>query len=114
MYDVNRDSAEFRDYLALYEQGDLLDLGRQADAGLILVEFAQLVGTEALDCRIPRNGGPQPVDQQRVLDDEAGRKALWERLQFALDGEPDPWFEFDKAQVDLRQFSPLQPAKELA
>ena len=21
-----------------------------------------------------------------------------------LDGEPDPWFEFDKARVDARQF----------
>ncbi|MED5620041.1 nitrite reductase large subunit NirB [Ideonella sp. BN130291] len=45
--------------------------------------------------------------KKKVLDDEAHRKALWERLQFALDGEPDPWFEFDKAQVDVRQFTPL-------
>ena len=43
----------------------------------------------------------------RVLDDAANRRALWERLQFSLDGEPDPWFEFDKAQVDLRQFEAL-------
>ncbi|MBL0718317.1 NAD(P)/FAD-dependent oxidoreductase [Piscinibacter sp. Jin2] len=43
----------------------------------------------------------------RVLDDAANRKALWERLQFALDGEPDPWFEHAKAQVDVRQFEPL-------
>ena len=35
--------------------------------------------------------------KQRVLDDARGRKALWERLQFALDGEPDPWIE---PQVD--------------
>ena len=48
--------------------------------------------------------------KQRVLDDVANRKALWERLQFALDGEPDPWFEFDKASVDTRQFIPLVPA----
>jgi nitrite reductase (NADH) large subunit len=47
--------------------------------------------------------------KQRVLDDVANRKALWERLQFALDGEPDPWFEFDKAAVDTRQFIPLVP-----
>ena len=39
-----------------------------------------------------------------VLDDAANRAALWERLQFALDGEPDPWVEFDKAKVDARQF----------
>jgi nitrite reductase (NADH) large subunit len=42
--------------------------------------------------------------KKKVLDDAAGRKALWERLQFSLDGEPDPWFEFEKAKVDLRQF----------
>ncbi|MEN9842474.1 MAG: Nitrite reductase [Pseudomonadota bacterium] len=46
--------------------------------------------------------------KKRILDDAAGRKALWEQLQFALDGEPDPWFEFDKAQVDLRQFEPAK------
>ena len=46
--------------------------------------------------------------KKRILDDAAGRKALWEQIQFALDGEPDPWFEFDKAQVDLRQFEPAK------
>ncbi len=45
--------------------------------------------------------------KKKILDDHAGRKALWERLQFALDGEPDPWFEFDKAAVDTRQFQRL-------
>ena len=30
-------------------------------------------------------------------------------LQFSLDGEADPWFEFDKASVDTRQFEPLRP-----
>jgi nitrite reductase (NADH) large subunit len=45
--------------------------------------------------------------KKRILEDAAGRKVLWEQLQFALDGEPDPWFEFDKAGVDTRQFSPL-------
>ena len=40
-------------------------------------------------------------------------RALWERLQFALDGEPDPWFEFDKAGVDTRQFDKLAPADSL-
>ncbi|MFM8900182.1 MAG: nitrite reductase large subunit NirB [Burkholderiales bacterium] len=46
--------------------------------------------------------------KKKILDDAAGRKALWERLQFSLDGEPDPWFEFDKAAVDTRQFAPVQ------
>ncbi len=45
--------------------------------------------------------------KKRILEDEAGRKALWERLQFALDGEPDPWFDFKDAQVDTRQFDTL-------
>ncbi|MBK7508926.1 MAG: NAD(P)/FAD-dependent oxidoreductase [Comamonadaceae bacterium] len=45
--------------------------------------------------------------KKKILEDAAGRKALWERLQFALDGEPDPWFEFDKAAVDTRQFEPV-------
>jgi nitrite reductase (NADH) large subunit len=45
--------------------------------------------------------------KKRILDDHDGRKALWERLQFTLDGEPDPWFEFDKAQVDVRQFEAI-------
>lgn len=43
----------------------------------------------------------------RILDDAANRKALWERLKFSLEGEPDPWFEFDKAKVDVRQFEPV-------
>jgi nitrite reductase (NADH) large subunit len=43
----------------------------------------------------------------RVLDDAANRRALWERLQFALDGEPDPWIEPEKAGIDARQFEPL-------
>jgi nitrite reductase (NADH) large subunit len=48
--------------------------------------------------------------KKRIVDDAEGRRALWEQLQFSLDGEPDPWFEFEKAQVDLRQFAPLTPA----
>lgn len=45
--------------------------------------------------------------KRRILDDAAGRQALWAELQQALEGEPDPWFETDKAAVDLRQFQPL-------
>ena len=29
-------------------------------------------------------------------------------LEVTLDGEPDPWFEFDKAAVDTRQFVPIK------
>jgi nitrite reductase (NADH) large subunit len=53
--------------------------------------------------------------KKKILDDAEGRKALWERLQFALDGEPDPWFDFQEAAVDTRQFIPIkavQPTTE--
>lgn len=45
--------------------------------------------------------------KKKILDDHAGRKALWTQLQAALEGEPDPWFEFDKAAVDTRQFEAI-------
>jgi nitrite reductase (NADH) large subunit len=45
--------------------------------------------------------------KKKIVEDHEGRKVLWENLQFALDGEPDPWFEFDKASVDTRQFEAL-------
>lgn len=48
--------------------------------------------------------------KKKVLDDAANRQALWARLQFALEGEPDPWFEGEKAQVDARQFIPIAVA----
>lgn len=45
--------------------------------------------------------------KKKVLEDVANRKALYERMLFSLDGEPDPWHEQDKALVDARQFAPL-------
>ena len=45
--------------------------------------------------------------KKKILDDPEGRKALWAQLQAALEGEPDPWFEFAKAEVDVRQFEPV-------
>ncbi|WP_137895558.1 nitrite reductase large subunit NirB [Ramlibacter sp. 2FC] len=45
--------------------------------------------------------------KKKILDDAEGRKALWERLQFSLDGAPDPWLESEQAAVDTRQFTPL-------
>ncbi len=45
--------------------------------------------------------------KKKILDDHEGRQALWAELQYALDGEPDPWVDFDKAKVDLRQFEAL-------
>ena len=46
--------------------------------------------------------------KKKILDDHEGRKALWAQLQAALEGEPDPWFEFASAQVDVRQFDPVK------
>jgi len=48
--------------------------------------------------------------KKKILEDHALRQSLWEQLQFALDGEPDPWFEFSKAEVDVRQFEKLVAA----
>jgi nitrite reductase (NADH) large subunit len=45
--------------------------------------------------------------KEKILDDEPGRKALWAQLQFALDGEPDPWFDHKDAAVDTRQFDAI-------
>ncbi|HQD84948.1 MAG TPA: hypothetical protein PK929_18050, partial [Quisquiliibacterium sp.] len=50
--------------------------------------------------------------KRRIVDDPEGRRALWERLQFALDGEPDPWFEAGRAALDTRQFVPIVPAAQ--
>jgi nitrite reductase (NADH) large subunit len=45
--------------------------------------------------------------KKHILADDERRKALWERLQFSLDGEPDPWFEQKDASVDDRQFEAI-------
>ena len=45
--------------------------------------------------------------RRRIVDDVPGRQALWERLQYALEGEPDPWRELAKAAVDMRQFQQI-------
>ena len=52
------------------------------------------------------------VSADGYVEDAEGRRALWERLQFALDGEPDPWFELSRAKVDERQFIPIAVARE--
>jgi nitrite reductase (NADH) large subunit len=52
--------------------------------------------------------------KQRIVADAAGRKALWGRLQSALEGEPDPWFDHAQARVDTRQFGKLQAEGQAA
>jgi nitrite reductase (NADH) large subunit len=51
--------------------------------------------------------------KKRVLDDREGRKALHERLLFALDGEPDPWAD-RAAGADKGEFAAIEPAGEPA
>ena len=46
--------------------------------------------------------------KQRIVQDAPGRAQLWDELQFALDGLPDPWEDFAAAQVDARQFVSLK------
>jgi nitrite reductase (NADH) large subunit len=50
--------------------------------------------------------------KKRIVDDAAGRRALWEELQFALDGQPDPWLASVQAAVDVRQFEPVADARQ--
>src|SRR5947209_16742461 len=46
--------------------------------------------------------------KKHVLEDAEGRRALWERLQFALADQPDPWHQPSAANIDLRQFEPIK------
>jgi nitrite reductase (NADH) large subunit len=48
--------------------------------------------------------------KKKVLEDAENRKRLYERLQFSLADEPDPWHEHDKAGIDLKQFAPITAA----
>jgi nitrite reductase (NADH) large subunit len=50
--------------------------------------------------------------KKRIVDDVAGRRALWERLQFSLELEPDPWHQPEQARVDQRQFQPIMLHRE--
>lgn len=45
--------------------------------------------------------------KKQVLEDAGKRRALYERLQFAMKDVPDPWKEPAKASIDERQFVPV-------
>lgn len=45
--------------------------------------------------------------KKEIVDNPEKRQALYERLQFSLKDEPDPWHEQEKAKVDPRQFVSL-------
>lgn len=46
--------------------------------------------------------------KQKVVDDLSSRQALYERLRLDIVDAPDPWKDFDRAGVDLRQFTPIR------
>ena len=43
------------------------------------------------------------------MEDAAGRKELYARLRYSLEGTPDPWKE-RAAGDDAREFAPLEVA----
>ena len=45
----------------------------------------------------------------KIVEDAEGRKALYQRLRFALEGTPDPWKE-RAAGADAREFTALETA----
>jgi nitrite reductase (NADH) large subunit len=45
--------------------------------------------------------------KKHIVDDAPGRRALYERLLFALEGEKDPWQERARG-VDAREFEMLE------
>ncbi|WP_230812577.1 MULTISPECIES: nitrite reductase large subunit NirB [Xanthomonas translucens group] len=51
--------------------------------------------------------------RQRVIEDASNRRALYERLLYALEGLPDPWAE-RIAGARQREFQPLRVAAPLA
>src|SRR5574343_448861 len=46
--------------------------------------------------------------KQKGVNDLANRQALYERLCADLKDAPDPWKDFERAGVDLRQFQPIR------
>jgi nitrite reductase (NADH) large subunit len=45
--------------------------------------------------------------KKRILNDQTSRKDLYARLLFALKDAPDPWKDFERAGVDLKQFEAI-------
>jgi nitrite reductase [NAD(P)H] large subunit len=48
--------------------------------------------------------------KKKIVEDADNRKALWARLQYALEGEPDPWEE-RAAGKDRAEYEPLEAAE---
>jgi nitrite reductase (NADH) large subunit len=50
--------------------------------------------------------------KQKIVEDTQSRKALYERLLFDLKDAPDPWKDFERAGVDIRQFKSIPIIEE--
>ena len=51
--------------------------------------------------------------KQRIVEDVEGRKALYERLLYSLQGLPDPWAEHVADEKLRRNFIPLKLVDEV-
>ena len=49
--------------------------------------------------------------KSRIVDDAPGRRALYERLLYALQGEKDPWQECVKGAA-AQEFQPIRLAPQ--
>ena len=67
---------------------------------------ARRAGTSSARCTTSA-GSASTTSRRGSSTTRENGKRLAERLHFALDGLPDPWFEHDKAHVDVRQFEPI-------
>ena len=72
--------------------------------------IARKAGTSSAPCTTSAASG-STTSRSACSRTPRDRKALWERLQFALDGEPDPWHEPAAAQ---RRPAPVRAGRRLA
>jgi nitrite reductase (NADH) large subunit len=52
--------------------------------------------------------------RQKVVDDAQNRRALLERLLYALEGLPDPWAERVRQERRPREYEPVRPDRRIA
>jgi nitrite reductase (NADH) large subunit len=52
--------------------------------------------------------------RKQVVEDAANRRALFERLLYALEGLPDPWAERVRQAQPPREYAPLRPDRRIA
>jgi hypothetical protein len=72
--------------------------------------IAKKAGISSAPCTTCRASG-STTSRPRCSTMQAGGSALWERLQFALDGEPDPWHEPERARMTAPVHSARSPCR---